>query len=174
MSSYNLYNLTKILKVISYKTIFFRNQSSVCLQIQFSISALMINCVKSSSIYLFDLTRPHPITSEFMEKTFQAAQLTHERFLTVDHSCKIFFWYLPNWTSTDLWCVVLYVAYSTTHQRLVEVQFGRYQKNILQEWSMVKKLSCASCGSLKRFPHTFTTDTHVRVSKQGSRASVTQ
>ena len=29
--------------------------------------------------------------SEFMEKTFQAAQLTHERFLTIDHSCKIFF-----------------------------------------------------------------------------------
>ena len=38
----------------------------------------------------------------------------------------------------------------------MEVQFGRYQKNILQEWSMVKKLSCVSCGSLKRFPHTFT------------------
>ena len=90
-------------------------------------------------------------------KRFKLPQLTHESFLTLHHSCKIFFWYLPNWTSTDLWCVVLYVAYSTTHQRLVEVQFGRYQKNILQEWSMVKKLSCVSCGSLKRFPHTFTT-----------------
>ena len=30
-----------------------------------------------------------------------SAQLTHERFLTKDHSCKIFFWYLPNWTSTN-------------------------------------------------------------------------
>ena len=30
-------------------------------------------------------------SSEFMEKTFQSAQLTHERFLTIDHSCKIFF-----------------------------------------------------------------------------------
>ena len=29
--------------------------------------------------------------SEFMRKTFQAAQLTHEIFLTIDHSCKIFF-----------------------------------------------------------------------------------
>ena len=29
--------------------------------------------------------------SEFMGKTFQAAQLTHGRFLTIDHSCKIFF-----------------------------------------------------------------------------------
>ena len=47
-------------------------------------------------------------------------------------------------------------TYSTTHQRSVEVQFGRYQKNILQESSMTKKLSCVSCGSLKRFPHTFT------------------
>ena len=28
---------------------------------------------------------------------------------------------------------VVYVTYSTTNQRLVEVQFGRYQKNILQE-----------------------------------------
>ena len=89
-------------------------------------------------------------------KRFKLPQLTHESFLTLHHSCKIFFWYLPNWTSTNLWCVVLYVTYSTTHQRSVEVQFGRYQKNILQEWSMVKKLSCVSCGSLKRFPHTFT------------------
>ena len=70
----------------------------------------------------------HPLFSEFMGKTFQAAQLTHEIFLTIDHSCKIFFWYLPNWTSTDLWCVVLYVTYSTTHQRSLEVQFGRCQK----------------------------------------------
>ena len=30
-------------------------------------------------------------SSEFMGKTFQAAQLTHERFLTIDHSYKIFF-----------------------------------------------------------------------------------
>ena len=90
-------------------------------------------------------------------KRFKLPQLIHESFLTLHHSCKIFFWYLPNWTSTNLWCVVLYVAYSTTNQRLVEVQFGRYQKNILQEWCRVKKLSCVSYGSLKRFPHTFTT-----------------
>ena len=30
------------------------------------------------------------VPSEFMKKTFQAAQPTHERFLTVDHSCKYF------------------------------------------------------------------------------------
>ena len=36
-----------------------------------------------------------------MGKTFQAAQLTHERFLTLYHSCEIFFWYLPNWPSTE-------------------------------------------------------------------------
>ena len=93
-----------------------------------------------------------PQSSEFMGKMFQAAQLTHERFMTIDHSWKIFFWYLPNWTSTDLWCVVLYVTYSTTHQRLVEVQFGRYQKNILHEWSMVKNLSCVSCAAWNIFP----------------------
>ena len=28
--------------------------------------------------------------SEFMGKTFQAAQLTHKRFLTADHSCNFF------------------------------------------------------------------------------------
>jgi hypothetical protein len=32
-----------------------------------------------------------PNNSEFMGKTFQAAQLTHERFLTIGHSCKIIF-----------------------------------------------------------------------------------
>ena len=93
------------------------------------------------------------------EKRFKLPQLTHDSFLTIDHSCKTCFWYLPNWTFTDLCCVVLYVTYSTTHQRSVEVQFGRYQKNILQEWCRVKKLSCVSCGSLKRFPHTFTSST---------------
>ena len=61
---------------------------------------------------------------------------------------------MPNWTSTDLWCVVLYVIYSTTHQRSVEVQFGRYKKkrNILHEWSMVKNLSCVSCAAWKVSP----------------------
>ena len=56
------------------------------------------------------------------QKTFQAAQLTHEIFLTVDHSYKISFCQneLP-----ECWCVVLYY---TTHQRSVEVQFGSYQK----------------------------------------------
>ena len=27
---------------------------------------------------------------------------------------------------------------------------------------MVKKVACVSCGSLKRFPHTFTTDNHIQ------------
>ena len=46
------------------------------------------------------------VTSEFMGKTFQAAQLTTKYYN---------------------------VTYSTTHQRSVEVQFGSYQKKILQE-----------------------------------------
>ena len=50
-------------------------------------------------------------TREFFGKTFLAAKLTHERFLTIDHSCKIIFWYLPNWTSTDLWCVVFHFGW---------------------------------------------------------------
>ena len=83
----------------------------------------------------------HPLFSEFMGKTFQAAQLTHDIFLTIDNSCQ-----------TDLWGVVLYVTYSTTHQRSMEVQFGRYQKNILQEWSMVKNISCVSCAACYVFP----------------------
>ena len=102
----------------------------------------------------------NPLLVNVWGKRFKLPQLTHDSFLTLHHSCKIFFWYLPNWTSTNLWCVVLYTTYSTTHQRSVEVQFGRYQKNILQEWFMVKKLSCVSCGSLKRFPHTFTSVIH--------------
>ena len=73
-------------------------------------------------------------------KRFKLPQLTHKSFLAI-----------------------LYVTYSTTHQRSVEVQFGRYQNNILQERFMVKKLSCVSCGSLKRFPNTFTSTHNVRV-----------
>ena len=45
-------------------------------------------------------------------KRFKLPQLTHESLLTTDHSCKLFFWYLPNWTSTDLWFVVLYITFS--------------------------------------------------------------
>ena len=33
-----------------------------------------------------------------------------------------------------------------------EVQFSGYQKNTLQEWSMVKKLSCVSCAVWNVFP----------------------
>ena len=102
----------------------------------------------------FQNTQSEPLlashSSEFMGKTFQAAQLTYERSKTTP--AKYFFWYLSNWTSTDLWCVVLYVMYSTTNQRSVEVQFGRYQKNILQEWSMVKNLSYVSCAAWNVFP----------------------
>ena len=37
--------------------------------------------------------------NKFMGETFQAAQLTHERFLTLQHSYEISLRYLPNWTS---------------------------------------------------------------------------
>ena len=97
--------------------------------------------------------------SEFMGKTFQAAQLTHERFLTIDHSCKIFFWYLPNWTSMDLWCVVLYVTYSTTHQRSVEVQFGRYKKkmfcrsDLTDLWSKISHMLVVQLETFSPYIH---------------------
>ena len=35
-----------------------------------------------------------PAINKFMGKRFQAAQLTHERFLILYHSSEIFFWYL--------------------------------------------------------------------------------
>ena len=47
---------------------------------------------------------------------------------------------------------LLYFTSSTTHQRWVEVQFGRYQINVLQEWSMVKNLSCVSCAAWNNSP----------------------
>ena len=83
-------------------------------------------------------------SSEFMGIIFQAAQLSHERFLTIEHSCKIFFisaklnFYQP--------LVGPYVTYSTTSQ------FGIYQTNILQDWSMVKYLSCVSCAAWSILP----------------------
>ena len=85
-------------------------------------------------------------TSEFMEKTFQAAQLTHERFLTIDHSCKIFFWYLPNWTSTDLWCVVLYVTYTLLFIIILSIIKDDFALNLKDRqrwklWAAVRRLS---------------------------------
>ena len=48
-------------------------------------------CVRNIKTVAYNLTPTVYMTdiSEFMGKTFQAAQLTHERFLTIDHSCKI-------------------------------------------------------------------------------------
>ena len=40
---------------------------------------------------------------------------------------------------------------SSTHQRSMEVQFDRYQNNILQEWFTVKNLSCVSCAAWNIF-----------------------
>ena len=78
-----------------------------------AVKAISSLCVRSPcmfDLYFYDWKHQTHLchlshSSEVMGKTFQAAQLSHERFLTIVHSCKIFFWYLPNWTSTDLWCV---------------------------------------------------------------------
>ena len=70
----------------------------------------LISCVVSATCYAhFGSTylRPMPdwiqkkicrfpsvltLSSEFMEKTSQAAQLAYERFMTINHSRKIFFY----------------------------------------------------------------------------------
>ena len=63
-------------------------QSSVSTNLMFSQSFFMHQCCNTKAKEgLVD----HPVVSEFMGKTFQATQLTHERFLTIDYSCKIFF-----------------------------------------------------------------------------------
>ena len=60
--------------------------SAVSTNLMFSQSFFMHQCCNTKAKEgLVD----HPVVSEFMEKTFQAAQLTHEIFLTIDHSCKI-------------------------------------------------------------------------------------
>ena len=86
--------------------------------------SLLSFCPEDGAIYNVSAS------SEFMGKTFQAAQLTHERFLTIDHACKLNF-HRPLVCSTIQ--NIQYSTYSTTHQRSMEVQFGRYQKYILQE-----------------------------------------
>ena len=71
------------------KVSLFMNKYTYILAKKFTISAC-------TTQYAYKIAH----SSKFMGKTFQAAQLTHERFLTIEHSCKIFFWYLPNWTFT--------------------------------------------------------------------------
>ena len=62
------------------------------------------------------------VISEFMGKTFQAAQLTHERFLTVE------------------------TLHLHTRGRR-KFSLADIKKNILQECSTVKNLSCVSCAA---------------------------
>ena len=42
-------------------------------------------------------------SNKFTGKTFQAAQQTHEIFLTLDHSCKIFFDICPTEQVDKIW-----------------------------------------------------------------------
>ena len=70
--------------------------------------------------------------------TFQAAQLTHERFLTIEHSCKIpnIQYYTPEVRGRSVW--------QMTKNYFAGVFYGQ------------KSLMCQLC-SWKRFPHKFTT-----------------
>ena len=55
---------------------------------------------KSSPPYQLQLWSRWLTLTNLQGKTFQAAQLTNERFFTLDHSSEIFFSYPPNWTFT--------------------------------------------------------------------------
>ena len=132
------------------------------------------------------------VSNKFTGKMFQPAQLTLERFLTLDYSWEMFFWYLPNWTSTELrkfgaifrkysglkncsyqkmsftknvvlnlysstkffleWFLTYKIESEVWFLHFVKVQLGRYQKNISEEWSRVKNLSCVSCAACNVFP----------------------
>ena len=98
---------------------------------------ICLHCVRTLSWFIptmSTLTLSH--ISEFMGKTFQAAQLTHERFLTIDHSCKIFFWYLPNWTSTDLRCVgIRWVSVVEFHDQALIIGKVFGQESTVVKWS---------------------------------------
>ena len=65
--------------------------------------------LQDNSFHIYLLRGCH--CSEFMGKTFQTAQLTHERFLTIDHSSNIFF----DICQTELPRTSGYVTYNTTH-----------------------------------------------------------
>ena len=60
------------------------------LAIASTLSAILLIC-KNQWVGITSFCGTIPHNSEFMGKKFQAAQVTHERFLTIDHSCKIFF-----------------------------------------------------------------------------------
>ena len=86
--------------------------------------------------------------------SFKIGTLTHERFLTIDHSSNLF-WYLSNWTSTNFWCVVVVCSIIRNITRgpwkfiFVDI------KNIFCRSDLWSKISHVLC-SLKRFPHKFT------------------
>ena len=81
-----------------------------------------------------------------MEKTFQAAQITHERFLTVDHSWKYFFDICQ--ADLPMLCIVLHIRGSW---KFSLAGIKKTKKYILQEWSMVKNISFVSCAAWNVF-----------------------
>ena len=86
------------------------------------------------------------LSSEFMGKMIQAAQLTHERTV-FDHRSLLQNIFLISTKLNFHGPLVLYMTFCTTLQRSMEVLYGRYQKNTLQERSRVKNLSCVSCAA---------------------------
>ena len=73
--------------------------------------------------------------------TFQAAQLTHERFLSIDHSCKIFFDICQTELPYKL-CLVL-LTRGPWKFSLADIK----KKFCRSDLHMVKNLSCVSCAS---------------------------
>ena len=63
------------------------------------------SCLKRLFTYIHSGNNIYIALVNVWGKRFKLPQLTHKSFLTIDHSCKISFWYLPNWTFTNLWYV---------------------------------------------------------------------
>ena len=107
-------------------------------------------------IDLNDLT-----TNKFRGETFQAAQLTHERFLTLDHSWEYLFLISAHlnfhrvnkiWAHFSTYKIYFESLIFAQFDHFVKFQLSRYQKNISKEWCRIKKLSYVSCAAWNAFP----------------------
>ena len=119
------------------------NGFSLCIEVEKFLSKVVFEeNFKRYVSFVFTVSRScytQHHTSEFLWKMFQAAQLTHERFLTIYHSCKIFFWYLSTKLNSSVYYYTLRLGVHTLgwwkfiQQPLVSQAMMQHQLNQIEK-----------------------------------------
>ena len=85
--------LVQLQKITNLIKLYWLKPLKIILNLVLTLTLTMVEASTTEGLgSIIPLVMPlHVDYSEFMGKMFQVAQLTHGRYWTIDHSCKIFF-----------------------------------------------------------------------------------